>query len=152
MKVCFHEIDEMDYKLKYVVICARYKNQWIFVKHKDRQTWEVPGGHIEQNELPDEAARRELQEETGAIIFQIALIGDYSVESSEGISYGRLYFAEVQAFGDSLAYEMTERILKDNMPEELTYKEIQPLIMKKVIEEVSRKELNICQGGEKWIF
>jgi 8-oxo-dGTP diphosphatase len=152
MKVCFHEIDKTNHKLKYVVICARYKNQWIFVKHKDRNTWEVPGGHIEQNELADEAARRELQEETGAIIFQIALIGDYSVESSEGISYGRLYFAEVQAFGDSLAYEMTERILKDNMPEELTYKEIQPLLMKKVIEEVSRKELNICQGGEKWIF
>ncbi|OLS28438.1 MAG: RNA pyrophosphohydrolase [Candidatus Heimdallarchaeota archaeon LC_2] len=35
--------------------------------HKKIQTWLPPGGHIEQNENPEEAARREIQEETGIV-------------------------------------------------------------------------------------
>ncbi len=46
----------------------------VFVVHRDRvllhfhqklQRWLPPGGHIEPNELPDEAALREVMEETG---------------------------------------------------------------------------------------
>ena len=33
--------------------------------HKKIQTWLPPGGHIEINENPEEAARREIEEETG---------------------------------------------------------------------------------------
>lgn len=33
--------------------------------HKKLQMWLPPGGHIEPNELPDEAAVREVREETG---------------------------------------------------------------------------------------
>ncbi len=63
----FHDIvSEPDYVLTYVVMCAMYKSKWIFVRHKDRETWEVPGGHIEIGETPDEAACRELYEEAGA--------------------------------------------------------------------------------------
>ncbi len=39
-----------------------------------------PGGHIESNELPDEAARRETLEETGV---QIELIGELAPHSLE---------------------------------------------------------------------
>ena len=37
--------------------------------HKERDTWESPGGHIDEGETPLEAAERELYEETGAIDF-----------------------------------------------------------------------------------
>ena len=33
--------------------------------HKKIKTWLPPGGHIHQDELPEEAARREVKEETG---------------------------------------------------------------------------------------
>jgi ADP-ribose pyrophosphatase YjhB (NUDIX family) len=33
--------------------------------HRKVGAWLPPGGHIEQNELPEEAARREVREETG---------------------------------------------------------------------------------------
>lgn len=38
----------------------------LFVKHPERG-WEIPGGHLEEGEGPEEALLRELQEETGAV-------------------------------------------------------------------------------------
>lgn len=36
----------------------------LFVEHPERG-WEIPGGHLEENESPEEALVRELREETG---------------------------------------------------------------------------------------
>ncbi len=41
--------------------------------HRKLERWLPPGGHIEDNELPDAAARREVLEETGV---RIRLMGD----------------------------------------------------------------------------
>ena len=34
-----------DELLKFAVIFAKTQNKYVFCKHKDRDTWEVPGGH-----------------------------------------------------------------------------------------------------------
>ena len=65
MKVRFYENADNDL-LKFSVIVSRHNNKWVFCKHRERNTYEVPGGHIEPGETPSEAARRELKEETGA--------------------------------------------------------------------------------------
>ena len=36
----------------------------LFVEHPDRG-WEIPGGHLEEGESPEQALLRELEEETG---------------------------------------------------------------------------------------
>jgi ADP-ribose pyrophosphatase YjhB (NUDIX family) len=41
------------------------KNEILMVKHKKLRVWLPPGGHIEENELPDKAVLREILEETG---------------------------------------------------------------------------------------
>lgn len=42
-----------------------YKGKVLLLWHRKLQMWLPPGGHIEPNELPDEAAIREVKEETG---------------------------------------------------------------------------------------
>ncbi|GMQ62947.1 NUDIX hydrolase [Vallitalea maricola] len=137
MKVEFYNLDDFNNSLKFVVIQARYKDEWIFVRHKDRNTWEIPGGHIEKEEMPDEAAARELYEETGAIEYNLSPICNYSVEINESKSFGRLYYAEVKNIGELGDYEITEIITKDKLPEKLTYDKIQPILYKKVLASIT---------------
>ena len=59
----FDQVD--DGKLKYAVIAARYEGKWVFCRHRERDTWEIPGGHREPGEDIADTARRELWEETG---------------------------------------------------------------------------------------
>lgn len=131
MKVALHEISK-EHPLKYVVIATRYQSNWYMVKHKDRITWEMPGGHIEPGESPDEAARRELYEETGGVIHTLTPIYDYSVTKEES-SYGRLYFAELLKL-DTLPESEIEviSILKDEM--KWTYDQIQPILLNGVLD------------------
>lgn len=68
VEVKFYE-NVADELLKFAVIVAKTENKWFFCKHKERDTYEVPGGHREAGENIFETAKRELREETGAIDF-----------------------------------------------------------------------------------
>lgn len=118
-------------KLKFVVIASRYNDEWIYVRHKERDTWEIPGGHIEAGEEVHEAARRELFEETGAIEFELFDVCDYAVERDEIKSYGRLLYANVTEIGKLPESEIAE-ICFTNMPKKWTYEQIQPKLLKSV--------------------
>ena len=59
MKVKFFDLNA-DKPLKYAVICARYNGKWVFCKHKERDTYEIPGGHREDGEDIEATAKREL--------------------------------------------------------------------------------------------
>ena len=78
LKVKFYDTvnDEL---LRFAVVISQSNGKWVFCKHKERDTYEVPGGHRETGENILETAKRELQEETGAIKFEIKPICVYSV-------------------------------------------------------------------------
>lgn len=132
--VNFHELDEIDEKeLSFAVIMARYNEKWIFVKHKNRSTWEIPGGKREKHETIIEAANRELSEETGAITFQIQSICIYSVSVNQTQTFGQLFFAEVNHIGHLPNLEIGEIEFFDDIPDNLTYPLIQPILAEKVV-------------------
>jgi len=114
-----------DSELTYVVMGARYRGQWIFVRHRERETWELPAGHIEPGESPDRAAARELYEETGAVRSNLRILSDYSVTVGEKVEFGRLYSAEVMELEALPDYEIAEIKLGSKLPARLTYPEVQ---------------------------
>lgn len=40
--------------LKFAVIISKSNSKWVFCKHRDRDTYEVPGGHREAGEFEEE--------------------------------------------------------------------------------------------------
>lgn len=139
MEIEFYEKNTIkNEKLLYAIIVARYKNKWIFVKHKERDTWEIPAGHREINEDINFTAKRELFEETGAKDFEILYISDYSLEIEENKSYAALFFAEIYSLGDLPDFEIGEIKEFDDIPKNLTYPSIQPKLFEKVKDELKK--------------
>jgi len=126
--------------LTYSVIAAKYGNGWLYVRHHKRKTWEIPGGHIEKDETADEAARRELMEETGALDFTIECVSTYSVLKNGETGYGRLYLAEISTLGPVPdTSEIAEVKIMDSLPENLTHPDIQPYLYQRVLEYIKKK-------------
>lgn len=119
-----------DSRLKFAVILSRCGTQLVFCKHKQRDTWEVPGGHREPGEDIDAAARRELYEETGAVDFSLVPVCVYSVaKENEPETFGMLYYAEIRSFEPELHSEIEKILLAGELPTAWTYPEIQPKLL-----------------------
>ena len=112
--------------LRFAVTAARHKGKWVYSRQKGRDTYENPGGHIEAGESCEEAAKRELYEETGASVFTLDFVSYYFTIRDEDKSWGALFFADISKFSPLPAFEMDEVAFFDRPPEKLTYPEIQP--------------------------
>ena len=116
------------------VICVcKYQGKYLFSYNKKRKGWEIPGGHIEDNETWEEAAKREMYEETGATKIKLTPICVYKIST-----YGILCYCEILEL-DKLPeeYEMTEILLSDDLPENLTFPESSIVFMNKVKEKIN---------------
>ena len=130
----YEEID--DARLKFAVILARSGGKWVYCRHRDRTTLEIPGGHREPGETIEAAAERELREETGAEAFSIRPVWVYAVvrDDQPGESCGMLFAAEINSFEGALHSEIAEIFLLDAPPEgNWTYPEIQPKLLEEAV-------------------
>ncbi|NCU17796.1 RNA deprotection pyrophosphohydrolase [Pallidibacillus pasinlerensis] len=82
-------------KIKHVLVITKYKNSWLFTKHKKRGL-EFPGGKVEADETLEEAAMREVYEETGGFVKKLYPIGQYEVSGKDEDFYKKVYFAEIE--------------------------------------------------------
>ena len=139
LEVKFYDLvaDEL---LKFAVVVSRYDGKWVFCKHKERDTYEVPGGHREADEDILDTAKRELQEETGAVKFSIEPVCVYSVTGKNRVNdtgeetFGLLCYADIEEFSGPLDSEMEQVVLLEELPDNCTYPLIQPKLIEKVIE------------------
>jgi len=137
MEIEFYELGKVDEEnLICAVISSVYQGKWIYVREKHKETWEIPGGHRDVNESIINTAKRELFEETGAKEFNLTPVCDYSIRdyamnNSYDKSYGRLFFSEVKEIGDLPVSEISEIMLFNELPENLTYPELNTLIYEK---------------------
>ena len=127
-----------DKLLKFAVIIAKTNGKWVFCKHRDRDTYECPGGHRDEGEDIITTAKRELFEETGAVKYNIKYICTYSVireygtkESTEE-SFGALFYADIKTFDELPDFEMEKVELFNELPNKWTYPEIQPVLLNKI--------------------
>jgi 8-oxo-dGTP diphosphatase len=126
-------------RLIYSVITARYLDKWVFVRHHQRSSFEIPGGHIEPDETPYDAARRELQEETGALIFSLICVSTYSVTIDDETRYGKLFYALITEIGPVPdTSEIEEIAVMETLPDPVTYPEIQPILFKRVLDYLNK--------------
>lgn len=115
---------------KYVVVCSNYQGRWLFSRHKKRTTWETQGGHVEEGETPMEAAKRELYEESGVTNADVYPVCDYKGFRGPRFSYGMVFLAVVHELGDLPESEMQEVQVFEDLPENLTYPIVTPLLVK----------------------
>jgi len=92
------DVDPTTYgPLRFTFIAIRHPRGFLLVRHRARQTWELPGGHIEDGESSRDCAVRELFEETGQRVEPLEFKAVLSLlDTGRGISFfSMLYSGQV---------------------------------------------------------
>lgn len=120
-------INQHSNDIKHVLIIPKYKDDYVLTAHKKRGL-EFPGGKIEADESMENAARRELFEETGSKVRDMQYIGYYQVESEPSIVKA-VYFADVLSVGGRVDYLETNGPRIVHRLETLEENQMSPLLL-----------------------
>ncbi|MDQ0196915.1 RNA deprotection pyrophosphohydrolase [Neobacillus ginsengisoli] len=92
---------------KHVLVICQYGEAWLLTNHKERGL-EFPGGKMEIGESLDEAAQREVYEETGAILGKLQPIGSYRVTDCKGSFVKAIFWGKVIKLVDTNTFYETK--------------------------------------------
>jgi len=97
-----------------------HEDKLLLIFHKKHKKWLPPGGHIEPNEIPHEAALREVKEETGLDVELIAQENVWIEERFNSKSIPRPYLClleEIPAHKDTPPHQHIDFIYVSRMKE-----------------------------------
>lgn len=124
--------------IEFVIIYTKYEDKWVYCWHKKRESYEHPGGHVEKDETPMQAAKRELYEETGITDCEIIPLWDYEFiwEDNKGRNNGRVYLAIAHSLGNLPESEMERIELFDSVPDNYTYNRDEEIRDLEIVEKI----------------
>lgn len=101
---------------KHVLVIPQIDNGWLLTRHKERGL-EFPGGKVEPGETLEEAAHREVYEETGASLSSLVKIAEYMVMNQAESFVKAVYWAKVENIKQKPGYMETDgpKIIKGDL-------------------------------------
>jgi 8-oxo-dGTP diphosphatase len=88
---------------KHVWVICQYKEKWLLTRHRERGL-EFPGGKVEVGESPEDAAIREVKEETGGDVENLTYLGQYKVLGRGKTIVKNIYFAKINSLTNQSTY------------------------------------------------
>ena len=98
---------------KHVLVIAKYRGQWVLTKHKKRGL-EFPGGKQEPGESLEEAAAREVYEETGAVVNGLEWFAEYQVDAEPSFCK-TVFIGEIERLDSVQEMETDGLVLADQL-------------------------------------
>jgi len=99
--------EEFNEEAEHVIVICYKEGQWLLTKHKKRGL-EFPGGKSEAGESIEAAAKREVYEETGALIKELHWVAQYEVFAPNKSFCKAVYFAHIDQLIKKVDYFETD--------------------------------------------
>lgn len=147
VKLAF-EKNAFSIKPAHVLVICKLGEKWLLTNHKKRG-FEFPGGKVEQGETLEEAAKREVLEETGATLDELLYIGEYEVTFDGETFVKAIFYGNISKIEDKTDYLETKGpvliagdILKLRWKDEYSFIMKDEVVEKSIrkIQEISEKE------------
>ncbi len=132
MQVKFYDKSD-DGLLMCAVVIAKYNGRWLYCKHRDAVTFELPYGYRGEDEMIEDTARHALSRKTGAKKYTLKPVCTYSQDNGDITVFGKLYYAEIKEMDPTLQAKGERVYYLDSHPDNQSCPELHPLLVQEAI-------------------